>query len=78
MYRQRIRSALIHWLVPVSDAPDPDTGIWVVELEREQRWPSFLSMPSRVLPTLSACTGLENTYFVNFVNPYADHDMYQF
>ncbi|KAJ7876978.1 hypothetical protein B0H13DRAFT_2547938 [Mycena leptocephala] len=24
---------LVHWLVPVGDAPDPDTGMWVVEPE---------------------------------------------
>ncbi|KAK7042116.1 hypothetical protein R3P38DRAFT_2767744 [Favolaschia claudopus] len=27
--------ALINWLVPVGNAPDPDTSMWVVEVERE-------------------------------------------
>ncbi|KAJ7692006.1 hypothetical protein B0H16DRAFT_1222483, partial [Mycena metata] len=25
--------ALVHWFIPVGDAPDPDTGMWVVEPE---------------------------------------------
>ncbi|KAJ7439253.1 hypothetical protein B0H11DRAFT_2254004 [Mycena galericulata] len=30
------RCALVNWLVPVGDTPDPDTGMWVVELERQR------------------------------------------
>jgi hypothetical protein len=25
--------ALVHWIVPVGETPDPDTGMWVVEPE---------------------------------------------
>ncbi|KAJ7027164.1 hypothetical protein C8F04DRAFT_965540, partial [Mycena alexandri] len=28
--------ALVHWLVPVGVSADPDTGMWVVEPERER------------------------------------------
>ncbi|KAJ7829477.1 hypothetical protein B0H14DRAFT_2275942, partial [Mycena olivaceomarginata] len=28
--------ALANWLAPVGDTPDPDTGMWVVEPERER------------------------------------------
>ncbi|KAJ7855253.1 hypothetical protein B0H14DRAFT_2353221, partial [Mycena olivaceomarginata] len=28
--------ALVKWLVPVGDTPDPDTGMWVVKPERER------------------------------------------
>ncbi|KAJ7263092.1 hypothetical protein C8J57DRAFT_1019271, partial [Mycena rebaudengoi] len=33
--------ALVRWLVPVGDTPDPDTGMWVVEPEVERRQPSL-------------------------------------
>ncbi|KAJ7759463.1 hypothetical protein B0H14DRAFT_2404091, partial [Mycena olivaceomarginata] len=38
---QRYECALVNWLVPVGDVPDPDTGMWVVEVERQlgsRRW----------------------------------------
>ncbi|KAJ7234817.1 hypothetical protein C8J57DRAFT_1574522, partial [Mycena rebaudengoi] len=35
------RCALVRWLVPVGQAPDPDTGMWVVEPEVERREPSL-------------------------------------
>ncbi|KAJ6563752.1 hypothetical protein B0H10DRAFT_2445344 [Mycena sp. CBHHK59/15] len=30
---QQYECALVHWITPVGVAPDPDTGMWVVELE---------------------------------------------
>ncbi|KAJ7229818.1 hypothetical protein GGX14DRAFT_343845 [Mycena pura] len=30
---QQYECALVHWITPVGAAPDPDTGMWVVEPE---------------------------------------------
>jgi hypothetical protein len=37
--------ALVNWLVPVGDTPDPDTGMWVVELERQRGVPTVAIIP---------------------------------
>ncbi|KAJ7845013.1 hypothetical protein B0H14DRAFT_3685165 [Mycena olivaceomarginata] len=75
--------ALVNWLVPVGNAPDPDTGMWVVELERERGVPSLAVIDVDSIARASHLIGLSfsdaldafNTYFVN---PYADHHMYEF
>ncbi|KAJ7132605.1 hypothetical protein C8R44DRAFT_546167, partial [Mycena epipterygia] len=40
-----LECALINWLVPVGDASDPDTGMWVVELERQRGIPTTAIIP---------------------------------
>ncbi|KAF7328163.1 hypothetical protein MVEN_02573800 [Mycena venus] len=41
-FRDQIHEcALVNWLVPVGDAPDPDTGMWVVGVERERGAPTL-------------------------------------
>ncbi|KAF7343143.1 hypothetical protein MVEN_01745000 [Mycena venus] len=37
---QVFERALPNWLVPVGDAPDPDMGMWIVELERQRGIPT--------------------------------------
>ncbi|KAK7043335.1 hypothetical protein R3P38DRAFT_240492 [Favolaschia claudopus] len=42
--------ALVNWLVPVGDSPDPDTGMWVVETERERGRPTLAIINPMPLP----------------------------
>ncbi|KAJ7656592.1 hypothetical protein B0H14DRAFT_3078358 [Mycena olivaceomarginata] len=42
--------ALVRWFVPIGDAPDPDTGMWVVEPERERGTPVPQAVESTHLP----------------------------
>jgi hypothetical protein len=85
--------ALVHWLVPVGDAPDPDTGMWVVEPELDQRQPSLAIVPIDTMARAAHLMGVygpqplpEHFHFSYtldafrryFVNPYADHHMHEF
>ncbi|KAJ7797429.1 hypothetical protein B0H14DRAFT_3887096 [Mycena olivaceomarginata] len=85
--------ALVKWLVPVGDTPDPDTGMWVVKPERER---GALTMAiinldavagaAHLLPVYGTTALPENFHFSDsldafdryFVNPYADHHMHEF
>ncbi|KAJ7752437.1 hypothetical protein DFH07DRAFT_868822 [Mycena maculata] len=84
---------LVNWLVPVGDAPDPDTGMWVVELERERNSPTFaiinvnaIAHASHLIGVYSTTTLPEDFHFSDaldafntyFVNLYADHHMHEF
>ncbi|KAJ7482439.1 hypothetical protein FB451DRAFT_1170305 [Mycena latifolia] len=85
--------ALVNWLVPVGDAPDPDTGIWVVELERQRGVPTVAIIPvdsiawaAHLSPVYGTAALPEDFHFSDsldafntyFVNPYADHHMHEF
>ncbi|KAJ7610409.1 hypothetical protein FB45DRAFT_1037981 [Roridomyces roridus] len=87
------RCALIHWFVPVGDAVDPDTGMWVVEPELQRREPSLAIVPVQSIARGAHLIGVYDTralpedfHFSDtldafnrfFVNPYADHHMYEF
>ncbi|KAJ7784883.1 hypothetical protein DFH07DRAFT_1054423 [Mycena maculata] len=84
---------LVHWLVPVGESPDPDTGMWVVERELDQHEPSLAIVRVESMARAAHLIGLygtaalpEDFHFSNaldafnryFVNPYADHHMYEF
>ncbi|KAF8140679.1 hypothetical protein K438DRAFT_1995789 [Mycena galopus ATCC 62051] len=85
--------ALVNWLVPVGDAPDPDTGMWVVELEHCRRVPTLAIIPVDSIARGAHLIGVygmtalpEDFHFSDsldafntyFVNPYADHHMHEF
>ncbi|KAJ7224045.1 hypothetical protein GGX14DRAFT_648209 [Mycena pura] len=87
------KCALVHWLVPVGNAPDPDTGMWVVEMEREHGVPMMaiilvdaIARGSHLIGVYGTAALPEDFYFSSsldafntyFVNPYADHHMYEF
>ncbi|KAJ7719182.1 hypothetical protein DFH07DRAFT_872339 [Mycena maculata] len=84
--------ALVRWLVPVGDSPDPDTGMWVVKPELERCKPSLGIVRVESMAHAAHLIGLygtaalpEDFHFSNaldafnryFVNPYADHHMYE-
>ncbi|KAJ7635036.1 hypothetical protein FB45DRAFT_989651 [Roridomyces roridus] len=85
--------ALVHWFVPVGDTPDPDTGMWVVKPEVQRREPSLAIVPVQCIARAAHLIGVcgtsalpEDFHFSDtldafnryFVNPYADHHMYEF
>ncbi|KAF7372792.1 hypothetical protein MSAN_00485000 [Mycena sanguinolenta] len=85
--------ALVNWLVPVGNAPDPDTGMWVVELERERGIPTVAIIPvgsiaraahligvygTRALPEDFHFSDSLNAFNTYFLNRYADHHMHEF
>ncbi|KAJ7616603.1 hypothetical protein FB45DRAFT_1034921 [Roridomyces roridus] len=85
--------ALVNWLVPVADAPDPDTGMWVVEPEREGgvRTAAIIEVGSiargahligvygtNPLPEDFHFSDSLDAFNTYFVNPYADHHMHEF
>ncbi|KAF8203408.1 hypothetical protein K438DRAFT_1964892 [Mycena galopus ATCC 62051] len=85
--------ALVNWLVPVGDAPDPDTGMWVVEPERDRGVLTLaiisldtVARAAHLLPVYGTGALPENFHFSDaldafdryFVNPYADHHMHEF
>ncbi|KAF7359961.1 hypothetical protein MVEN_00723000 [Mycena venus] len=85
--------ALINWLVPVGNAPDPDTGMWVVELERQRGIPTMAIIPidaiaraAHLIPVYGTAALPEDFHFSDsldafntyFVNWYADHHMHEF
>ncbi|KAJ7017646.1 hypothetical protein C8F04DRAFT_1214956 [Mycena alexandri] len=85
--------ALVHWLVPVGVTPDPDTGMWVVEPERERGALTLaivnldaIARAAHLLPVYGTAALPENFHFSDsldafdhyFVNPYADHHTHEF
>ncbi|KAJ7429538.1 hypothetical protein B0H11DRAFT_2405483 [Mycena galericulata] len=90
---QLYECALVNWLVPVGQAPDPDTGLWVVEPERYR---GVLTMAIVNLDAIARGAHLigvygtaalpENFHFSDsldafdtyFLNSYADHHMHEF
>ncbi|KAJ6504731.1 hypothetical protein C8R47DRAFT_968285, partial [Mycena vitilis] len=86
--------ALVHWLVPTGNAPDPDTGMWVVELERQPyAGPTVAIIPvdsiaraAHLIPVYGTAALPEDFHFSDslnafntyFVNRYADHHMHEF
>ncbi|KAJ6617037.1 hypothetical protein B0H10DRAFT_1948719 [Mycena sp. CBHHK59/15] len=90
---QSYECALVHWLVPVGDAPDPDTGMWVVQPERQRLVPTLaiinvnaIARASHLIPVYGVNALPEDFHFSDsldafntyFVNPYADHHMHEF
>ncbi|KAJ7017981.1 hypothetical protein C8F04DRAFT_978203, partial [Mycena alexandri] len=85
--------ALVRWFVPVGDAPDPNTGRWVVEPEFVGPEPSLAIIELGAMARAAHLIGVygqgplpEHFHFSQsldafeqyFVNPYADHHMYEF
>ncbi|KAJ7204092.1 hypothetical protein GGX14DRAFT_369056 [Mycena pura] len=85
--------ALVHWLVPVGDTPDPDTGMWVVEPELDGQEPSLAIIDINCIARAAHLIGVYGTAALPedfhfsftldafdrfFLNPYADHHMYEF
>ncbi|KAJ7484587.1 hypothetical protein FB451DRAFT_1337996 [Mycena latifolia] len=85
--------ALVNWLVPVGDAPDPDTGMWVVELEQERGVPTMAIINIDAIARASHLIGVYGTsalpedfhfsdsldaFNTYFVNLYTDHHMHEF
>ncbi|KAJ7182044.1 hypothetical protein C8R46DRAFT_885370, partial [Mycena filopes] len=85
--------ALVNWLVPVGDEPDPDTGMWVVEPERTRGVLNFAIVnvdavvrAAHLLTVYGAASLPENFHFSDsldafdhyFINTYADHYMHEF
>ncbi|KAJ7205174.1 hypothetical protein GGX14DRAFT_644927 [Mycena pura] len=85
--------ALVNWFVPVRDVPDPDTGMWVVKLERDRGIPTLGIIPVDAIARAAHLIGVYGTaalpedfhfsdsldaFNTYFVNPYADHHMHEF
>ncbi|KAJ7821245.1 hypothetical protein B0H13DRAFT_1660486, partial [Mycena leptocephala] len=90
---QDYECALVSWLVPVRDTPDPDTGMWVVGPERERGALTMAVIPIDVIVRAAHLIGVygtaelpEDFYFSEsldafdtcFVHRYADHNMHEF
>ncbi|KAJ6490015.1 hypothetical protein C8R45DRAFT_1138948, partial [Mycena sanguinolenta] len=89
---QEYQCALVHWFVPVGDAPDPDTGMWVVEPERAGRSPSMEIVNVKAIVRACHLIGVYGTaalpedfhysqsldaFNTYFLNKYADHHMFE-
>ncbi|KAJ7646325.1 hypothetical protein DFH06DRAFT_1270859 [Mycena polygramma] len=87
------KCALVRWFVPVGDAPDPDTGTWVFEPELDHHSPSLAIVPINTMARAAHLIGVyghqplpEQFHFSQtldafrryFINPYADHHMFEF
>jgi hypothetical protein len=87
------KCAFVHWIVPVGDSPDPDTGMWVVKPEYVGRSPALevISVDSiahacHLIGVYGTSALPEDFHFSSsldafneyFVNRYADHHMYEF
>jgi hypothetical protein len=85
--------ALVHWLVPVGDEPDSETGMWVVhpEFEGNRRSIAVIHLDSitrgaHLLPIYGSSFLPEDFHFSDslhafrgyFVSRHADHHMYEF
>ncbi|KAJ6506530.1 hypothetical protein C8R45DRAFT_508629 [Mycena sanguinolenta] len=85
--------ALVNWLVPVGNAPDPDTGMWVVEPERVRGALTLQIIKLDAIARAAHLIGVYGTaplpetfHFSDsldafdryFVNLYADHHMHEF
>ncbi|KAJ7771418.1 hypothetical protein DFH07DRAFT_866418 [Mycena maculata] len=84
---------LVHWLVPVGEGPDPDTGMWVVEPEDIGGLPSMEVITVNTIARACHLIGVYGTaalpedfhfscsldaFNSYFVNHYAYHHMYEF
>ncbi|KAJ7219449.1 hypothetical protein GGX14DRAFT_533211 [Mycena pura] len=89
---QEYECALVHWFIPVGDAPDPDTGMWVVEPEYFGGLPSLQVISIDVIARAGHLIGVYGTaalpedfhfsdsldaFNTYFVNHYADHHMHE-
>jgi hypothetical protein len=85
--------ALVHWMVPVGDSPDPDTGMWVVEPEYVVRAPALevihidaIARACHLIGVYGTSALPEDFHFSSsldafntyFVNQYSDHHMHEF
>jgi hypothetical protein len=85
--------ALVHWLVPVGDEPDDETGMWVVQPEFEGNRRSLeiihldcIARGAHLLPVYGSSFLPEEFHFSDslhafrgyFVSRHADHHMYEF
>ncbi|KAJ6630400.1 hypothetical protein B0H10DRAFT_2160321 [Mycena sp. CBHHK59/15] len=85
--------ALVHWIVPVGETPDPDTGMWVVEPEFEAGSASLevinidaIALGCHLIGVYGTSALPEDFHFSSsldafntyFVNQYADHHMEEF
>ncbi|KAJ6620508.1 hypothetical protein B0H10DRAFT_1946053 [Mycena sp. CBHHK59/15] len=75
--KQDYQCALITWLVPVGNTPDPDLGMWVVEPEYKGTHLIGVYGTAALLEDFHYSDTLDafNTYFIS---PYADHHMHEF
>ncbi|KAF8191847.1 hypothetical protein K438DRAFT_1970227 [Mycena galopus ATCC 62051] len=84
--------ALVHWITPVGAAPDPDTGMWVVEPEYVRGAPSLQVVNVDAIARAGHLIGVYGTaelpedfhfsdsldaFNTYFVNHYADHHMHE-
>jgi hypothetical protein len=85
--------ALVHWFYPIRDAPDPDTGMWMVQPARDPRGyrkSSVIHMDSvlrsaHLLPAFGQTfversvmyTKTLNIYDAFYVNKYIDHHAFE-
>ncbi|CAK5282998.1 unnamed protein product [Mycena citricolor] len=85
--------ALINWNVPVSQAPDLDTGMWAVEPERQQGTPTFsiihlnaVAWATQLLPVYGRNLMPKHFHYTDslkafnlyYINKYVDHCMHKF
>ncbi|KAH9170341.1 hypothetical protein EDB89DRAFT_2220723 [Lactarius sanguifluus] len=90
---QHYPCALVHWLIPVGDEPDDDTGMWVVrpEFQGNRRSLSVIHLDciirgAHLLPVFGSSFLPEDFHFSDslhafqayFVSRHADHHMYEF
>ncbi|KAJ6540708.1 hypothetical protein B0H19DRAFT_1313483 [Mycena capillaripes] len=88
---REFQCALVNWLTPVVNTPDPDTGI--CKLERERGQPTLAIIPVDCIARAAHLIGVYGTaalpedfhfshsldaFNTYFVNPYADHHMREF
>ncbi|KAH8979145.1 hypothetical protein EDB86DRAFT_2814988 [Lactarius hatsudake] len=90
---QHYPCALVHWLIPVGDEPDDDTGMWVVrpEFKGNRRSLSVIHIDcivrgAHLIPVYGSSFLPEDFHFSDslhafqayFVSRHADHHMYEF
>ena len=84
--------ALVNWLVREGDKPDPDTGMWVVSLEKENGVPTTqvidvktIVRAAHLIPVFGSEKVPSDVYHYNsldryrtfFINKYADHHSHE-
>ena len=90
---QHYPCALVHWLIPVGDKPDDETGMWVVQPEFEGNRRSLaiihldcIARGAHLLLVFGSSFLPEDFHFSDslhafrgyFVSRHADHHMYEF
>ncbi|KAJ7939434.1 hypothetical protein B0H13DRAFT_2648517 [Mycena leptocephala] len=91
--QKEYQCALVHWIVPVGDTPDPDTGMWVVEPEFVAGSPALEVIEVDAIARGCHLIGVYGTFALPedfhfsssldafntyFVNQYADHHTHEF